>query len=106
MGKEQTEVFRKFVESKKGNVSDVICPLNECADKLEILEDYFLFRDHEDGFDVDERMANGLGHIVGDVKDDLRLIIAEMMVDVDKDVAAFRLRRAQEEKKEKAEVNA
>ena len=68
MGKEQTETFRKFVETKKGEVS--------------------------------------MGGIVGDVKDELCLILAEMMVDVDKHVAEFEKRRAQEEKKEGIQVNA
>lgn len=100
MGKEQTEAFRNFVKDKKFQVSDAICLLDDCADKLEVLEDYFLFRDtKESSFEFDDRMANGMGRALCDVKDDLRLISAEMMIDVHKSVAAFKKRRAEGKKK-------
>jgi len=106
MEKKQTEVFKNFIRVKEMEVSDVLCLLEACADKLEMVEDYFLFRNDQESRELDERLANGLGHIVGDVKDDLRLITDELMVEVDKDVAELKLRRAQEEKKEGTQVNA
>ncbi len=104
MEKKQTEAFKNFIRYKESDISDVLCPLERCADKLEMIEDYFLFRDERESRELNETLANGLGHIVGDIKDDLRLIIAEMMIEVDKDIAAFKKRRA-EEKMEKAKAS-
>lgn len=34
MEKQQTEVFKKFINSKQAEVSDFLCLLGKCADKL------------------------------------------------------------------------
>lgn len=106
MEKKQTEVFKNFIRVKEMEVSDVLCLLEECADKLEMVEDYFLFRNDQESRELDERLANGLSHIVGNVKDDLRLITAEMMVDVDKDIATLEKMQAEEREAKANQVNA
>ncbi|MGA2464679.1 MAG: hypothetical protein ABSH06_10055 [Thermodesulfobacteriota bacterium] len=65
--------------------------------QVELLEDYFHFRDHED-FKMNESMADGVAGILADVRSDLRLLVADMMAEVEKDVAEFQKRRAEEKK--------
>lgn len=61
------------------------------------MEDRFInFGDDEDG--LDERNVRGLASILGDVRSDLRLLEADMMAEVDRDVAEFKKRRAEEKK--------
>ena len=103
MKKKQTEFFKKFIKTKEGEVSDVICLLDECADKLELLEDSLIFWKTND-ISFSETSAKGLGRILGNIRDDIRLISAEMMTDVKKDVAELKKRQAEEKKKEREEV--
>lgn len=89
METQQTEVFRRFVETKKNEVSDFLNLLGSCADKVEFLEDSLIFRVEEE-FVFDEKAIRGLAGILGDLKSDLRLLEADMAAKVAARVAEFK----------------
>lgn len=80
--KQQTEVFKRFISIKESEVSEAVCLLDESADKLDLMESLLMIWD-EDQMVFDQSMATGLGHILGDIGHDIRLISANIMAGVD-----------------------
>jgi hypothetical protein len=103
MKKKQTEAFRNFIKAKEWDVSELIGLVDRCADRLGVLQDFLTFWNENDCA-FNEATAKGLADILGDVRHDVRLISGELMIDVNKDIAEFKKRRAEEKKKE-ARIN-
>jgi hypothetical protein len=80
----RTEAFKTFIQNKEMTLSDLVCLVDSTADKAGFLEEFFLFRDEE--CSITKEMGNGLAHILSDIHEDLRLISAELMSDVEKTV--------------------
>ena len=72
--------------------------IDECADKAQFLEEFLISRN--ENHKIEQRVSNGLGYILRNIGDDLHLISAKMMVGVNKSIAIFKKRRAEDKRKE------
>jgi hypothetical protein len=95
----QTEVFKEFIERKRFEVSEAFTLMRQCILRINLLEQFLLYGNLEDGLEEDQE--KGLGYALSDIEDDLRLILGNL--EMEHDIEREEFERKKGEKKAEAE---